>query len=79
MRATPTASCSDSVTIGGNLSAVDMSNKVPRPDSGRVKFAHLQRETLSPVPAYGTSKTSHNGKKWVSEIDGNVWEPGVYG
>lgn len=25
------------------------------------------------------SKTSHNGKKWVSEIDGNVWEPGVYG
>lgn len=25
------------------------------------------------------SKTSHGGKKWVSEIDGNVWEPGVYG
>lgn len=21
----------------------------------------------------------HNGKKWESEIDGNVWEPGVYG
>lgn len=25
------------------------------------------------------SKVSHNGKKWVSTIDGNVWEPGVYG
>lgn len=24
-------------------------------------------------------KASHSGKKWVSEIDANVWEPGVYG
>lgn len=24
-------------------------------------------------------KVSHNGKKWVSTVDGNVWEPGVYG
>ena len=24
-------------------------------------------------------KVSHNGKTWVSDIDGNVWEPGVYG
>ena len=22
---------------------------------------------------------SHNGKIWVSDVDGNVWEPGVYG
>lgn len=22
---------------------------------------------------------SHNGKLWVSDVDGNVWEPGVYG
>ena len=22
---------------------------------------------------------THNGKTWVSEIDNNVWEPGVYG
>lgn len=30
--------------------------------------------------AYGKDdKTSHNGKKWVSDTDGNVWEPGVYG
>ena len=25
------------------------------------------------------AKTSHNDKKWVSDVDGNVWEPGVYG
>ena len=24
-------------------------------------------------------KVAHNGKIWVSDIDGNVWEPGVYG
>lgn len=24
-------------------------------------------------------QVSHVGKYWVSEIDGNVWEPGVYG
>lgn len=25
------------------------------------------------------SKVSHNGKHWTSDVDGNVWEPGVYG
>lgn len=24
-------------------------------------------------------KVTHNGKKWVSTVDSNVWEPGVYG
>lgn len=24
-------------------------------------------------------KTTHNGKRWTSDIDNNVWEPGVYG
>ena len=24
-------------------------------------------------------KVTHNGKTWLSDIDGNVWEPGVYG
>ena len=24
-------------------------------------------------------KVTHNDKTWVSDIDGNVWEPGVYG
>lgn len=24
-------------------------------------------------------KVNHNGKTWVSDVDNNVWEPGVYG
>lgn len=24
-------------------------------------------------------KVKHNGKIWVSDIDGNIWQPGVYG
>lgn len=24
-------------------------------------------------------KVTHNGKKWSSDVDVNVWEPGVYG
>ncbi len=24
-------------------------------------------------------KVRHNGKVWISDIDNNVWEPGVYG
>ena len=24
-------------------------------------------------------KVSHNDKHWISEVDGNVWEPGIYG
>lgn len=25
------------------------------------------------------AKVSHNEKHWISDVDGNVWEPGVYG
>lgn len=25
------------------------------------------------------AKVSHNGKHWTSDLDGNVWEPGVFG
>lgn len=24
-------------------------------------------------------KVTHNGQVWISDMDGNVWEPGVYG
>lgn len=30
--------------------------------------------------AYGAGdKVNHNGKHWISDVDDNVWEPGVYG
>ena len=25
------------------------------------------------------AKVSHNNKHWISDVDANVWEPGVYG
>jgi hypothetical protein len=40
-------------------------------------------EWIQPVgghDAYGIgAQVSHNGKHWASDVDGNVWEPGVYG
>ena len=30
-------------------------------------------------PYSSGDKVTHNGKTWVSDIDNNVWEPGVYG
>ena len=40
-------------------------------------------EWVQPIGAHDAyaagSKVSHNEKKWVSDIDGTVWEPGVYG
>ena len=25
------------------------------------------------------AKVTHNGRRWISDVDSNVWEPGVYG
>ena len=30
-------------------------------------------------PYIAGDKVTHNGKTWVSDVDNNVWEPGVYG
>lgn len=34
---------------------------------------------VGPVPWKNGSKCTHNGKKWVSGVDNNVWEPGGIG
>jgi len=40
-------------------------------------------EWVQPVGAQDAyvkgTKVSHNGKHWMSNVDNNVWEPGVYG
>ena len=37
-------------------------------------------QPLGAADAYNKGdKVSHNGKVWVSTVDANVWEPGVYG
>ena len=38
------------------------------------------RQPVGAQDAYMTGdKVSHNEKHWISNIDNNVWEPGVYG
>ena len=40
-------------------------------------------EWIQPTGAHNAyakgAKVTHNGKRWVSTADGNVWSPGVYG
>lgn len=37
-------------------------------------------QPLTAEQAYSTGdKVTHSGKTWTSDIDANVWEPGVYG
>ena len=40
-------------------------------------------EWVQPIGAHDAyakgAKSTHGGKKWVSDVDSNVWEPGVYG
>lgn len=50
--------------------------KVLIPDETEVP-AWEQPESTNPYMA--GDKVTHNGKTWVSDLDGNVWEPGVYG
>lgn len=38
------------------------------------------KQPVGSTDAYNTGdKVTHNNKHWVSNVDGNVWEPGVYG
>ena len=38
------------------------------------------RQPQSSTDAYAKgAKVSHNGKRWISDLDANVWEPGVSG
>ena len=59
------------------------------PDAAPALFAKvlIPDETVVPEweqpdstnPYMKDDKVTHNGKTWVSDIDNNVWEPGVYG
>ncbi len=41
---------------------------------------NIWTQPLGATDAYAAGDVvEHNGKLWVSDIDGNVWEPGVYG
>ena len=40
---------------------------------------HEWEQPDSTNPYIAGDKVTHNGKTWASDIDNNVWEPGVYG
>lgn len=50
--------------------------KVLLADDGTV-LAWQQPDSTNPYMK--GDKVTHNGKTWVSAVDGNVWRPGVYG
>lgn len=50
--------------------------KVLIPDETEIP-AWEQPESTNPYMAGDT--VAHNGKTWVSDLDNNVWEPGVFG
>ena len=50
--------------------------KVLIPDANEIP-AWEQPDSTNPYMK--GDKVSHNGKNWVSDIDNNVWAPGIYG
>ena len=50
--------------------------KVLIPDPGTIPEWEQPDSTN---PYMTGDKVTHNGKTWTSDIDNNVWEPGVYG
>lgn len=58
------------------VAAASLFAKVLIPDETVIP-AWEQPDSTNPYSA--GDKVTHNGKTWVSDIDGNVWEPGVYG
>ena len=56
------------------------------PDLAPALFRQIQEdyaEWSQPLGAHDAyaagDRVSHNGKKWVSDLGGNIWEPGVFG
>lgn len=56
--------------------APSLYTKVLIPDDDKI-YDWEQPDSTNPYMK--GKKVKHNGKVWISDIDGNVWEPGVYG
>jgi hypothetical protein len=79
----------DKVTFNGSVWTSVIDNNVWAPgvfgwemDAQAMQLADLvepwaQPDSTNPYPA--GALVSHNGGIWSSDVDGNVWEPGVYG
>lgn len=56
--------------------ATSLYKKVGFTDTG----VSIWTQPLGATDAYNTGDVvEHNGQQWTSDVDGNVWEPGVYG
>ena len=62
---------------GGEGGEIDGEEDVQEPSTEEYP-AWVQPTGAHDAYAQG-AKVSHNGKKWVSTVSGNVWAPGVYG
>lgn len=56
--------------------AVSLWARVLIPDPGEIP-EWVQPDSTNPY--HKGDRVRHNGSVWTSDIDGNVWEPGVYG
>ena len=50
-----------------------------RIDDPAIEWPEWRQPTGSTDAYPKGAKVSHNGKHWISNVDANVWEPGVYG
>lgn len=50
-----------------------------RIDDPAIEWPEWRQPTGSTDAYPNGAKVSHNGKHWTSNVDANVWEPGVYG
>lgn len=50
-----------------------------RVDDPSIEYPDWVQPTGSTDAYAKGDKVSHNGKHWISTVDGNVWEPSVYG
>jgi len=50
-----------------------------RVDDPHVEWPEWVQPTGSTDAYMAGDKVSHNNKHWISDVDNNVWEPGIYG
>ena len=48
-------------------------------DNIALRMVEFYPEWAAGVAYTAEYKVQHGGKTWVSDVDNNVWEPGVYG
>lgn len=50
-----------------------------RVDDPSIEYPEWKQPTGAQDAYAKGAKVSHKEKHWISDVDGNVWEPGVYG